>query len=71
MDKKNIAEWDKEIFLRKIGFAIKYAQDTENLKNAIVAFDVTSGEVLISDRTDVKEFIECIDTAWNSKEEKE
>ena len=70
MDKKNTAEWDKEIFLRKIGFAIKYAQDTENLKNAIVAFDVTSGEVLISNRTDVKEFIECIDTAWNSKEEK-
>ena len=67
---KNTAEWDKEIFLRKIGFAIKYAQDTENLKNAIVAFDVTSGEVLISNRTDVKEFIECIDTAWNSKEEK-
>ena len=67
---KNTAEWDKEIFLRKIGFAIKYAQDTKELKNAIVAFDVTSGKVFISSRTDVKEFIECIDTAWNSKEEK-
>ena len=67
---KNTAEWDKEIFLRKIGGAIKYAQDTTNLKNAVVAFDVSSGEVIISNKTDVSEFIECIDTAWNSKEEK-